>query len=394
MSCILILHASVGTGHKTAAQALAKAFQQRGVEQVTVEDTLDHGSTLFRELYSRSYLELSEKAPILWAYWYENSDEDETKLTRDLRLFVSRLGVNKLDEVVQRCQPEAIVCTHFLPVDLFARARRKGKLSIPVYCVVTDYTGHVFWVHPEIDGYFVGTDATRKMLAQRGVPESLITVTGIPVDPEIATPKDRGEMRARHRLQDGPVITLMGSGLKTETVRQIVTGLLEQNLTGTLVVVAGRSKELQTELSDIASTGHLQVRVLGFIDYLDDLVAASDLVITKAGGLIVSEVMARHTPMVVVDPIRGQEEWNADYVVSVGAGVQVRLPRMVPVVVQHLITNPARLAMLRAGATQAGRPGAAFAIADQVLAAARQPATARPDVSVNHTTLFGNIKSG
>jgi processive 1,2-diacylglycerol beta-glucosyltransferase len=106
---------------------------------------------------------------------------------------------------------------------------------------------------------------------------------------------------------------------------------------------------------------------LGFVNYLDDLVAASYLVITKAGGLIVSEVMARQTPMVVIDPIPGQEEWNADYVVSVGAGVQIRLSEMVPVAVQHLLDAPDRLEALRARAGEAGRPQAAMAVAEAIL---------------------------
>jgi processive 1,2-diacylglycerol beta-glucosyltransferase len=107
---------------------------------------------------------------------------------------------------------------------------------------------------------------------------------------------------------------------------------------------------------------------LGFVDYLDDLVAASDLVITKAGGLMVSEIMARQTPMLLIDPIPGQEEWNADYVVSVGAGVQLRLLDMVPVAVDHLLHCPSRLAELRAGAARAGQPRAALKVAEAVLA--------------------------
>ena len=107
---------------------------------------------------------------------------------------------------------------------------------------------------------------------------------------------------------------------------------------------------------------------MGFVDYLDDLVAASDLVITKAGGLIVSEIMARQTPMLLIDPIPGQEEWNADYVVSVGAGIQLRLLDMVPVAVDQLLQCPARLTELRAGAARAGQPHAALQVADAVLA--------------------------
>ncbi|MEM8535294.1 MAG: galactosyldiacylglycerol synthase, partial [Chloroflexota bacterium] len=85
MSRILILHASVGTGHKTAARALARAFELRGAAQVWCEDALDYGPSIFRQFYVNSYIELSEKAPVLWSYFYERSDRDDTKLTKDLR---------------------------------------------------------------------------------------------------------------------------------------------------------------------------------------------------------------------------------------------------------------------------------------------------------------------
>jgi processive 1,2-diacylglycerol beta-glucosyltransferase len=161
---------------------------------------------------------------------------------------------------------------------------------------------------------------------------------------------------------------LIGSGLNPKTVRQMVTGLLEREISGTLFVVAGRNKNLQEHLSDLKSSATLELRMVGFIDYLDDLTAISALVVTKAGGLIISELMARQTPLLIVDPVPGQEEWNADYVVATGAGVQVRLTEMVPVVVQNLLNTPAYLEALRAGAGRAGQPRAALDVADAILA--------------------------
>jgi processive 1,2-diacylglycerol beta-glucosyltransferase len=230
---------------------------------------------------------------------------------------VDRLGVTELQAMVEHYKPDAIICTHFLPLNLLAREKRKGRLEALLYCVVTDYTGHVFWVDPIVDGYFVATPETGEMLIRRGIPPESITVTGIPVDPAIAQPKDPAELRQTYDLNREPVITLMGGGLNIDRVEQMVAGLLERNLGGTLVVAAGRNGKLQEAMKHLPSSVTLELRTLGFINYLDDLVAASDLVITKAGGLIVSEVMARQTPMVVIDPIPGQEEWNADYVVSV-----------------------------------------------------------------------------
>jgi processive 1,2-diacylglycerol beta-glucosyltransferase len=372
MSRILILHASVGAGHQRAAEALGLAFAQRQTEQVWVEDTLNYGRGLFRQVYARSYLEMSEHAPALWSYFYERSDQNESRRLRDLRALISRIGLTEFDGLIKHRDPDAIICTHFLPLNILARRRRSGQLVPPLFCVVTDYTGHVFWVYPEVDRYFVATPLAGAMLARRGVAEAAITVTGIPIDPVIALPKDAERTRQVRQLDRAPVILLMGGGLAVERVRQIALDLLRRDLTGTLVVVAGRNEALQEGLRGLPTSPTLDVRVLGFVSYVDDLVAASDLVITKAGGLIVSEVMARGTPLVVIDPIPGQEEWNADYVVSVGAGVQLRLGAMVAETVDHLLAHPAYRQVLRDGARQAGRPRAALVVADAVLAALRR----------------------
>jgi processive 1,2-diacylglycerol beta-glucosyltransferase len=104
------------------------------------------------------------------------------------------------------------------------------------------------------------------------------------------------------------------------------------------------------------------------IDFVDDLVAASDLVITKAGGLIVSEVLARGTPMIIIEPLPGQEEWNADVVAGYGAGVQLRIPEMAAMTALYLLTQPDRLKNMRRRARVVGRPRAALDVAQYILA--------------------------
>jgi processive 1,2-diacylglycerol beta-glucosyltransferase len=202
----------------------------------------------------------------------------------------------------------------------------------------------------------------------RGVSPGTIRVSGIPIDLSITQPKPVDEMRTQHGFAlDEPLISLFGGGLDPARVRLIIEGMMVLGVRATLVVVAGRSTTLQEALADLEDSPTLHLHKLGLIDYVDDLVAASDLVITKAGGLIVSEVLARGTPQVLIDPIPGQEEWNADHVVSVGAGIQLRMAESVPRAVLQLLSEPARLEVLRACSRQAARPRAALDIAELVL---------------------------
>jgi processive 1,2-diacylglycerol beta-glucosyltransferase len=371
MPRVLLLHASVGTGHKRAAEALATAFARRQPGEIRVEDVLDHTSTLFRIAYARSYLELTDRAPLVWGYFYTqtNADPDLAEITNNLRKLVEGIGTNGLKEVLRNFQPDIIICTHFLPMELLLKLRRQARLTQPIYCVITDHAAHTFWTYTELDGYFVADKQTRTQLIDRGVPAANIHVTGIPIDPSFAEPKEYAAARARLNLPGaGPVITLFGGGVSNERVRIIAQGLLASGIAGSLIVVAGRNTTLVEALADLQSSPTMSLQILGYITYVDDLVAASDLVVTKAGGLIVSEVLARGVPLVVIDPIPGQEEWNADYVVATGAGVQLRMAESVPATVVRLLEQPALLQSMRESAAQSGHPRAALEIAEHVIA--------------------------
>ena len=371
MPRILILHAAVGTGHTTAARALADAFRGKQQGDVRVEDILDYGSRLFREGLIRAYLRVSGSAPLLWKVLYESSDVDDPDVVsalNALRARVDRLPVRRLERFVTSYAPGAIVCTHMFPLTVLQRLKRQGNLRQPLYCVITDYMVHSMWINDVVDGYFLASDATREAMIARGVPPAILHVTGIPVKPEIAEPKVAAEVRARRGLPtDRPIITLFGAGIEPKRVRRVVTRLLASDTPGLLVVVAGRSASLAESLSDLGDGPSMGLRRLGMIDYVDDLVAASDLVITKSGGLIVSEILARGTPMIVIDPIPGQEEWNADLVAGSGAGIQLRQPESVPLAALSLLSHPERLAVMRAQAARVGRPRAALDIAERVL---------------------------
>lgn len=370
MPRVLLLHVTVGTGHKRAAEALYKAFDELQPGKVQIEDVLDHTPRFFSRAYADAYIELSDHAALLWGYFYNQTrdDPDVSRIINNIRKLVEGTSTTGLKKVIKAFDPDIIICTHFLPMELLANLKRHDKLSRPVYCVITDYVAHTFWTYTELDGYFVGNAQTRAQLIERGIPASRITVSGIPIDPAIAEPKEATAMRQRHGFAlDAPLITLFGGGIPAEQVRAAAMRMLQSTLAGTLVIVAGRNKTLTNALHGLEPGATLDLRLLGFIDYVDDLVTASDLVITKAGGLIVSEVLARGTPLLVTNPTPGHEDWNADAVVSSGAGLQVRMIEAVPETVQRLFQQPHRLADMRSGARAAGHPRAACEIARRVI---------------------------
>ncbi|HEY9696829.1 MAG TPA: glycosyltransferase [Trichocoleus sp.] len=371
MTRILILYSSLGSGHVSAAKALKKAFLNFPEVEVLIEDALTYASTVYRSAITQLYEQLSEKAPLLYKAFYEGSDVNDLERSLDSNLTWARLErpfFRKLGRFVRKANPDVVVCVQQIPSRLLQLLDKEDEVSKPQYVVITDTIAHSTWINYGVNGYFLPNDLSANFLIQRGVDSDLLHVTGIPITLESAKPKSTSEVRSRYHLPiDQSVITLFGGGLNPRRVRAMLSNLLEFSGAGVIILAAGRNADLLDAVVDLDSTPTTVLRKLGTIDYVDDLIVASDLIITKAGGLITSEILARGTPMVIVDPIPGQEEQNADVIAAAGAGVQLRLLEMVTPAVQYLLNHPERLAEMKQAGLAIGQPRAALNIAEYVL---------------------------
>lgn len=369
MSHILLLHASVGMGHYRAATALSTAFEAVAGIDAQVEDTLDHAHALFGKIYAGLYLGIADHIPAFWSQFYNQTDHPPSLLSivSLVRTLSTALGVRGLPQLLHSAQANAIICTHFLPLEVLGPLRQHGLIP-PLYCVITDYRAHHFWAVDGVDGYFVPTLATADQLVAAGVPRARVHVTGIPIDPAIMVPVDRQGIRLNLGLPaTKPVVLLNGSGIATERVRSIAMELLSCPMHGTVVVAAGRNHELVAALADLDGSDCTEFRVLGQQPSLDPLIAASDVVVGKAGGLTVSEVLGRGVPLIIPTPVPGQEQANAEYVVASGAGLCCDTAEGVAAAVTLLLQDGHQRAAMAQAARQAGRPDAATAIAARVL---------------------------
>src|SRR5258706_5958135 len=181
---LAILHATAGSGHKRAAQALAAAISElRPGATVREVDTLVCASRWYRDTYAASYNAMASRAPRLWGVLYHSwALAPVNRGTAPVRLALDRLNLRRLVRVCEHEAPAAIVCTHFLPVEALSHVRGRGRLNVPLYCVITDFTAHPFWAFPYVDRYFVASQRVADELAGHGVDRSRIDVTGIPVD--------------------------------------------------------------------------------------------------------------------------------------------------------------------------------------------------------------------
>jgi processive 1,2-diacylglycerol beta-glucosyltransferase len=362
---ILVLSASVGAGHLRAAQAVELALKLV-VPHATVKnlDVLELTNAPFRRLYGQAYLDLVNRAPHVLGYFYDMLDRPSSsgKNRSDrLRLVVEKLNLKSFLRFLQEEHWDLVINTHFLPAEIIAHLRKDEKLTVPQATVTTDFETHRLWVNQPCDRYFTATEEGALYLNSWGVPAEDIFPTGIPIHPVFSEPKDHGECLARQGLKGGrPVILQLAGGFGVGPIEKLFHAILDVELPLEIVVVAGRNEKLKTQLQKVKTPARHHVKVLGFTDQIDELMAVADLVVTKPGGLTTSETLARGAAMVIANPIPGQESRNSDFLLENGAAIKVNNVATLAYKLTTLLRQPERLKQLKANARQLGRPRAAF----------------------------------
>lgn len=369
---ILVLSASVGAGHLRAAQAVELALRRR-LPAATVQniDVLTLTNAAFRKLYGEAYLDLVNKAPHVLGYFYDLMDRPSRSGRNRgdrMRLLVQKLNLKRFTKLIREEPWDLAINTHFLPAEMIASLRRDGKTTLPQVTVTTDFETHRLWVNQPCDLYCTATEEGALYLQHWGVPAEQTVVTGIPIHPVFAEPKDRGECLRRHGLSgDRPVVLQLAGGFGVGPIARI----LEQVLTVTrpleVVVAAGRNEKAKKQLEAVRPPARHRLKILGFTDQIDELMAVADLVISKPGGLTTSETLARGAAMAVVNPIPGQESRNSDFLLENGAAIKVNNLATLSHKLAALLDSDRRLSTLKENARRLGKPNAAFDVVDRAL---------------------------
>ncbi|HTM56862.1 MAG TPA: glycosyltransferase [Candidatus Udaeobacter sp.] len=367
---IAVLHATAGSGHKRAAQALAAAMTQLDPRATVREvDTLVFASRFYRTTYAASYNAMAARAPALWGALYHSwASAPVNRGTAPVRLAMDRLNLRRLTRVLEREAPDAVVCTHFLPVEALSPSRGHGRLRVPLYCVITDFTAHPFWAFPHVDRYFVASPEVAEELAGHGVTRSKIEVTGIPVDPIFAKTIGRSAACARFGLEPKePVVLVMGGGSGVGPLADLAERLTALAARPRVVVVCGTNQRLFRELESRAAARAGRILPIGFTYEVDALLEACDVVVSKAGGLTCSEALIKRVPLVIYRPTPGQEVRNAAYLEQGGAAVLAESAAEVETTVSRWLGSPAERDRVREAAGKLAHPDAAERIARRVL---------------------------
>ena len=362
---VLILTADAGFGHRSAANAIREGLVELYGDKVVAEvvNALDEPTApnFLRESQS-DYDRWVRNVPELYQLGYEASDNPvpTSILERSLVILLLETMRNLLDQYT----PDIVVTTYPAYTMPMITAIRRKHCRIPFYTVVTDLsTIHRLWFDRRVSGCLVPNSLVAELAMSQAVDSSKITVTGIPVSPKISLEK-RPKNKIRKELgwlPDIPTILAVGS----KRVDRLLDTLNVINHFGSnvqLAVVAGKDEIVYKELSQVE--WHIPAYVYDFIENMPLLMKASDLLVCKAGGLIITEALACGLPMMLIEVIPGQETGNAEYVTAYGAADIAQSPIEVLETLDHLIKDDQALLKKRSvNAAQLGKPQSAFDIA-------------------------------
>lgn len=371
---ILLATVTAGAGHLQAAAALEEAWRLfRPADEVECLDVLDFTSRLYRKVYIDSYMKLVEHAPELWAHVFKKTDDPEyLRKVKRVRRALSQLTSNKFLARVRRMKPDVILCTHYMPSEVLGQAVLDREISPAfVASVVTDFEAHALWMQPGVDLYFVAAPETRARLVARGLAEDRVSVTGIPISTRFARVGDPTTLRKQLGLRDDlPVLLVLGGGFGMGPVAQILREVNKMPTPMQVLVVCGRNEELRREVA-VIDCRH-PTRVFGFVSNMHELMAVSNLVLTKPGGLTTSEALALGKPIFVLNPIPGQEAANSDFLLENGAAAKANRVEDLPFRLEKIFSGT-KLNELAENARRLGRPNAAADICREVAARASSP---------------------
>lgn len=375
---ILILTADAGFGHRAAANAIAQALAERygATCQVTVHNPLrDRGAPALLRRAQGDYDRWVKEVPELYKLGYEASDGTLPVSLAEQALIA--LLYFTMRNVVQRHQPDVIASTYPLyQAPLAAYFALSGRY-IPVLTVVTDLaTVHSLWFNDDVDKCLVPTTAVLKKALESGLPSDRLEVTGLPVNPALARRVDKAALRAELGFRHDRYVVLIVGSKRVKNLEPIVHVLNHCGLPLELVLVAGGDQELHQRWSE--TQWHQPAHVHGYVSDMPTLMLAADLIVCKAGGLIVSESLAAGLPLLIAEAIPGQETGNAEYAVEGGAGLLAKDAVDALVHLFHWLDNDAaELKEHAAHAKHLGRPEAAYRVADLVREAAMRGTSKR-----------------
>lgn len=324
---ILIFYITERSGHHCAALALKKAMEEKDPgTRVLCLNAFSYLFPIIDRITHHTYLFVIKRMPFIWERMYDNPRF--VGKVRGVQARIHAQAVKKIKKLLDDFQPDAVVCTQAFPCGIIASYKKSFSSPLPLFAVLTDFLPHAFWVYEEVNHFFVPAEPTRRWLESNGVPQDKISISGIPIDPKFAIRLDRRELMIEYGLDpQKPAILIMGGGHGLGPIKKILTTFEKSGVDIQLIVVCGLNRKLYDWIR--ARKFSRKMIVFRYTDQIERLMSMSDAIVTKPGGITTAEAMAKGLPMIIMNPIPGQEARNAEILVQCGAGTRAQTPEQV-----------------------------------------------------------------
>lgn len=361
------MSAPLGAGHYAAAKALKEAFNFKYPEiEAEIVDVFDFTFRGFKKTVSEGFVFINSKIPFFYKWLYSNCNEYiQQKVLNNLSYSIVRK--NKFIDFIKEFNPDFILSTNPLPAQLISLTKQKHLINILSANVCTDFGFHSLWQNPDVNYYFVANEEIKESLIKNKVDSEKIQISGIPISLKFKKEFDKEKIIRELGFDNkNPVLLIVGGKIKYHKLLKIVEGLKEKNNLAQFIIVAGRDNELKNKLETSVLKNDNKIKIFGFVDNIEDFMAVSDLILTKAGGLTMAECLAMNLPVVVEEIIPGQEEDNANYLILNGAGERVKNMKETIDKISGLFLERKKLAKMRENCDKIKKPDSALKIADFV----------------------------
>jgi len=365
-SDIIFLYSSNTSGHAQAAKAINNAINNKIPELKTQLLDASYFYPVLAPLVSNFYIEVIKKTPQIWDFLYDNPEVK--KATEEIRNLFNLINITKLKKILVNYKPKVMVCTHAMPANVIAYWKRRDGVRGKLVCVITDHIAHSYWLHKEADLFLVPNEETKSNFIRNGIHQSKIYISGIPVDPSFSKKEEKHIARKFFGLNPEKFTILIMSGTSgIGPISEILNSLTKTVLPVQYIVITGKNKKLYKKLKTDFKAVTKNIKIFKFIKNISTAMDASDLLITKPGGLTTSEAIIKNLPMILVEPLPGQEQRNAMYLTRHKLAEKCEDMNELPEIVKNIINNPTRIEKYKQRMQLFAKPDAAEICAKKII---------------------------
>ena len=349
MKKVMIFYAAYGGGHLSAARSIKENIETNYSNvEVKLVDCMEYVNKFVNKVTTKAYSEMAKKAPRTWGkvYW-----ESQKGPLAHISTTSNKVLSIKLNKLLKDFEPDIIISTHPFGTQMCAYLKKLGKLNATIATVMTDYAPHDQWLvfNHYVDYYFVSHEGMKNKLHEKGIPNEKIFATGIPLSNKFLLKYDKSEILESFGLSpDRKTVLFFGGGEfglgKTQTFK-IFKSFVECHENIQIVAIAGKNPKMKESFEHLVDEldKHDYVKILEYTNKVPELMSISDLVVTKPGGLTTTESLASGLPIVVINPIPGQEEENASYLEENKVAIWIKKDDNIEEILNSLFASPDKM---------------------------------------------------